>query len=146
MSRAALPVSDKASQVAAQNTPTWMDRPRWGNAPKCLFKAKPADACASQRAILNDEPTVVEVNLTTDQWNDRPMERPTKGTTDQGNDRPIGTADQWTNKVGIITDPDTCNVYSNLEKYTKVYCKYWQVYFKYLQSTSEYLQSILEYL
>ena len=60
--RAALPSSVTASGVAAQNTPTWMERPRWGNAPKCLFKAKPADACASQRAILNDEPTVVEAN------------------------------------------------------------------------------------
>ena len=78
-----------------------MDRPRWGDAPKCLFKAKPADACASQRAILNDEPTVVEAN-----------------------------------KVGIITDSDTCNVYF---KSCKVYQSILQILASIFQILAKYI-------
>ena len=49
---------------------THLDGPsKVGECTEVLIQAKPADACASQRAILNDEPTVVEANkvgITTD--------------------------------------------------------------------------------
>ena len=42
---------------------THLDGPsKVGECTEVLIQAKPADACASQRAILNEEPTVVEAN------------------------------------------------------------------------------------